>query len=183
MQDDNILVSRFQNKDFKAFDEIFNKYYKPIYYFVFKMLHNSQSAEDVAQDTFVKVFKGLGRVPLEIKLSPWIYKIAYNTCIDYTRKSKNNLEYMENIDYNTELQDDKREDNPEEHFSNKELSLKIQKTMHKLSARYKSVILLRDYNDLSYKEIAVVLELSETAVKSLIHRARLEFQRIFKEMD
>ncbi|OGO77734.1 MAG: hypothetical protein A2Y23_02210 [Clostridiales bacterium GWB2_37_7] len=166
----------------KAFDEIFAKYHKPIYYYIYKMVSSCEAAEDITQDTFVKVYKNLGKVDDSINLSPWIYKIAHNTFIDYTRKNKVRFEPLDNINYESHLLDNIKADNPETSYINMELRNKINRTMMKLNSRYKSVLILRDYNNLSYKEVGMILELKETAVKSLIHRARLEFQKIFKEL-
>ena len=182
MEDDCLLVKRFKSKDLKAFDEIFSKYYKLIYYYIYKMVFSYEAAEDITQDTFVKVFKSLGRAEENSKLSPWIYKIAHNTFIDYTRKNKVSMEFLDNVNYENQLIDSNDLENPEANYVNLELRDKINRTMFKLNSKYKSAIILRDYNNLSYKEIALILDLSETAVKSLIHRARLEFQKIYKEL-
>ncbi|MGB7606467.1 MAG: RNA polymerase sigma factor, partial [Lutisporaceae bacterium] len=134
------------------------------------------------QDTFVKVFKGLSKVETDIKLSPWIYRIAHNACIDHIRKHKITFELLDNVNYENDIKDIKGDDNPEVNYINIELRDKINKVMMRLNNRYKTVLILRDYNDLSYKNIAEILGLSEAGIKSLIHRARLEFQKIFKEM-
>lgn len=181
MEDDSLLVRQFKNKDMKAFDQIFSKYHKSIYYYIYKMAFNAEVAEDITQDTFVKVYKHLNKVDDHVKLSTWIYKIAYNTFIDFTRKNKVTFELIDNVEYDNKAFES-NQDNPEESYMNKELKNKINRTMQKLNNRYKSVLILREYNNLSYKEVASILELSETAVKSLIHRARLEFQKIFKEL-
>ena len=183
MEDELLLIRRFKNKDLTAFDILFSRYHKPIYYFIYKMIHNAEAAEDITQDTFVKVYKGLLRVEDNIKLSPWVYKIAYNAFVDYTRKNKICLELLDNMNYEDAGPDNKHESNPEASYLNKELRDKINRTIDRLNTRHKTALILRDYNNLSYKEVALVLELSETAVKSLIHRARLEFQKIFKELE
>jgi RNA polymerase sigma-70 factor (ECF subfamily) len=181
LDQDSLLVKRFKAKDLKAFDEIFALYNKQIYYYIYKLTSCSSTAEDITQDTFVKVYKGLSNTKEDIKLAPWIYRIAYNTFIDYTRRNKIKLEYLDGLDYD-DSQFKSSSGNPEESYMNTELRSKINKTMNKLNYRYKSILILRDYNNLSYKEIALVMDLTEAAVKSLIHRARLEFQRIFKEL-
>lgn len=177
-----MLVRRFKGKDLQAFDEIFTIYYKPIYFFIYKMVYNVDTAEDITQDTFVKVFKGLSKVETDIKLSPWIYRIAHNACIDHIRKHKITFELLDNVNYENDIKDIKGDDNPEVNYINIELRDKINKVMMRLNNRYKTVLILRDYNDLSYKNIAEILGLSEAGIKSLIHRARQEFQKIFKEM-
>jgi RNA polymerase sigma-70 factor (ECF subfamily) len=182
LSEDYELIKRFKNKDLKAFDEIFTRFHKPIYFFVYKMVHNTDTAEDIIQDTFVKVYKGLSKADDNIRLSPWIYRIAHNACVDYIRKHKTSYELLDNVNYEEEAQDSRGEDNPETNYLNIELRNKINKTMSKLNNRYKTILILRDYNDLPYKDIGQILGLSEAAVKSLIHRARLEFQKTFKEL-
>lgn len=183
MFEDDVLVKHFKSRDLKAFDDIFSKYYKPIYYFIYKMVHNTDTAEDITQETFVKVYKGLSKVEDNIKLSPWIYRIAHNACIDYIRKHKASFELIDNVNYEEDIQDRRSSDDPEANYLNAELRNKINMTMMKLNSRYKTVLILRDYNDLAYKDIGQILGLTEAAVKSLIHRARLEFQKIFKELN
>ncbi len=177
-----MLVKRFKGKDLKAFDEIFTIYYKPIYFFIYKMVYNADTAEDITQDTFVKIYKGLSKVDTDIKLSPWIYRIAHNACIDYIRKHKITFELIDNVNYENDIKEVKWDNNPEANYLNTELRDKINKVIMRLNDRYKTVIILRDYNDLPYKDIAEILNLSEAGIKSLIHRARLEFQKLFKEM-
>ncbi len=178
MSEEIRLVSRFKNKDMGAFDEIFTRFYKPIYYYVFKMVYSTETAEDIAQDTFIKVYKNLANIDEQIKLSSWIYKIAHNSCIDYLRKNKISFELIDNISYT-----DKEENEPENKYLNKELYSKIRAAMLKINSKYRAVLILRDYNGLSYKEISVILGCSEAAVKSLIHRARQDFQKIYKGVD
>ncbi len=178
MEEDIKLVSRFKNKDMAAYDEIFSKYYKPVSYYIFKMVYNKEIAEDITQDTFIKVYKALGNVDDNVRLSSWIYRIAHNACIDYIRKNKSTLELLDNA---KEICDLNR--GPEQQFMNKELHDKIVRVMGKINSRYRSVLILRDYNDLSYKDISIVLKCSESAIKSLIHRARLEFQKVFEAVD
>lgn len=177
VEEDIKLVKRFKDKDQTAFDIIFSKYYKQIYYFLYKMVYSTEVAEDIAQDTFIKVFKNLRGVDEKIKLSSWIYKIAHNTCIDYLRKNKVSFELIDNIKY-----EDIKENEPENNYMNKELHNRIIKVMLKLSRKYRTVLVLRDYNKLSYREISIILGCSESAVKSLIHRARQEFQKVFQEV-
>lgn len=183
MEDEALLIKKLKSKDLAAFDILFAKYYKPIYYFIYKMIQNTEIAEDITQDTFVKVYKNLMRLDENLKFSPWIYKIAYNTFVDYKRKYKVNFELLDNVHYENSNQDMQNENNPEESILNKELRDKINRAFGKVNTRYRTALILRDYNKLSYKEVAEVLELSEAAVKSLIHRARLEFQKIFKELE
>lgn len=178
MSEDIELVKRFKKRDIHAFDDIFSKYYKPVYYFIYKMIYNKTAADDIAQDTFLKVFKSLKDTNEQVKLSTWIYRIAHNTCIDYMRKNRTSLEMIDNVDYeDTPLHD------PETCFLNAETKDRIKNVMHRINSRYRMILILRDYNDLSYREIADVLKLSESCVKSLIYRARQEFQRLYGEVE
>ena len=175
---DRELVLRFKDGDISSFDEIYDKYNKAVYFYLLKMTHEESAAEDVLQDAFIKVYKGLREVDQSVHLQAWIYKIAHNACMDYFRRNKRKTELLEAL----LLEGDSR-DMPEDRLLNIELGDKIKKVMSKLNPRHKSVLILKDYNDLSYAEIARIMNITDSAVKSLIYRARQEFQKLYREVD
>lgn len=171
------LVRHFKNGDTDAFDVIYASYYKPIYYYINKMVNDKTLADDLTQETLIKVLGGLKDADEEKNLSPWIFRIAHNTCVDYLRKNRVNFELIDNINcYDTET------NSPEYHFLNKEKQNKIKEVLLRISGKYQTALLLRDFNDLSYREIASLLKLNESTVKTLIHRARQQFQKAYAEV-
>ncbi|KUO71420.1 MAG: hypothetical protein APF77_13475 [Clostridia bacterium BRH_c25] len=170
------LVRHFKNGDTDAFDVIYISYYKPVYYYINKLVNDKALADDLTQETLIKVLAGLKDADEEKKLSPWIYRIAHNTCVDYLRKNRVSFELIDNINYY-----DTEGNSPEYHFLNREKQDKIKEALLRISRKYQRALLLRDYKNLSYREIASLLKLNEATVKTLIHRARQQFQKEYAE--
>lgn len=158
------------------FISIYEGYYKSIYSYINKTVNNNTLAEDLTQETFIKVFGGLKDFDEDKKLAPWIYRIAYNTCIDYYRQNKTTFELIDNI-----ICYDKEDNSPENIILNKEKQNVIKGILLKMNQKYRTAIILRDFNNLTYKEVATTLKLNEAAAKTLIHRGRKQFQRAYSE--
>lgn len=171
------LVRHFKNGDTDAFDAIYASYYKPVYYYINRLVNDKTLADDLTQETLIKVLGGLKDADEEKNLSPWVFRIAHNTCVDYHRKNRVNFELIDNINcYDTES------NSPEYSLLNREKQEMIKKAFNSIKKKYKTPLLLRDFRNLSYKEIASVLELSESTVKTLISRARQQFQKAYAEV-
>lgn len=160
----------------ELFINIYKAYYKPVCFYIIKMVKDRILAEDLAQETFIKIFNGLEAFDQERRLDPWVYRIAHNTCMDYIRKNHVDHELINEI-----IQEDSADNSPEHILLNREKGNKISEALQKLGNKYRTPLLLRDFNQLSYKEIASILKLSEQSVKTQIHRARQRFQNIYTE--
>ena len=172
---ESIRSGKYRN--FDAFEIIYANYFKPIYFYINKTVNNDRTlAEDLTQETFIKVLGGLKDFNNEKKLAPWIFRIAHNTCMDYYRLRRMNLELIDNV-----ICYDKESNSPEYSILNKEKQNVLNEVLFKMSQRYRRAILLRDYNNLTYKEIATALKLNEMAVKNMIHRARKQFKKAYLE--
>jgi RNA polymerase sigma-70 factor (ECF subfamily) len=177
MIDDAELVTLLKNGAADAFDEVFRSYYKPIYMYVNRLVNDRALADDLTQEVLIKILRGLKGVDENKKLSPWIFRIAHNTCIDYYRKNKVGFELLDNINCN-----DSEINCPENIVLNKEMHNKIKEVLLKISQKYQEVLLLRVYKDLTYKEIASQLKLKESTVKTWIYKGRQQFQKMFAEV-
>jgi len=155
-------------------------YKDKIYHLGYRMLGNSGEAEDVVQDTFLRVYTNLDRYDENQKFSTWIYRIATNLCIDRLRKRKPNYSLDaempdgEGADWYSMLPSD--QDTPEEETVLSETQHQIRKAIDTLPEKYKSVVILRYLHDLSLQEIGDVLKMPVTTVKTRVHRGR-EFLR------
>lgn len=89
--DDNILIESIENGDTKAYAQLVDRYKDLVYTLALRMLKHREEAEEVAQDTFIKVFKSLNKFKGDSKFSTWIYKVTYNTCLDRIKKNKKYL--------------------------------------------------------------------------------------------
>lgn len=177
---DTRLVKLARKGDHRAFAEIVSLYKDKLYHLACRMTGNRQEAEDVVQDTFLRVFKNLDSFDENQKFSTWIYRIATNQCIDRLRKKRKvysldaETSDHEGIDGYAMLPCDDR--TPESELLLSETQRLIQQAMETLPPKYKSVMILRYMQDLSLQEISEVLDMPVTTVKTRVHRGR-EFLR------
>jgi RNA polymerase sigma factor (sigma-70 family) len=182
-QRDFILVQRATSGDQRAFAELMDRYRDAIYYMLLKMVNNASDAEDLTIEAFGKAFKNITQYAPNYAFSTWLFKIATNNCIDFIRKKKAN---HVSLDHNDEEHEKASMDiqapvmDPEESLIN-EQKIKLMRTVvSKLKPRYRKLIELRYFNELSYEEIAVELELPIGTVKAQLFRARELLYNILK---
>jgi RNA polymerase sigma-70 factor, ECF subfamily len=169
------LIIRFKDGDLSAFEDLVRKNEDRIYNLCRYMLHDTQDAQDAAQDTFIKAYKGLKDFRPEAALSTWLYRIAVNTCLDHQKKARHDP--LSGDVSSEELLSS--ESSPEDKYQSKKAAEAIRKALPKLSEKLRSVIVLREIEELSYEEIALVLDSSVGTVKSRIARARDELRILF----
>ncbi|MGD9678192.1 MAG: RNA polymerase sigma factor SigW [Vulcanibacillus sp.] len=189
---DNILLEKIILGDSLAFTELINKYKDKIYYLGYRMLGNKEEAEDICQETFIRVYSNLNKYDSKHKFSTWVYKIATNLCIDRIRKNKQKIYSLDN-NYNSEdelngyskLPDKKIM--PEDQLILDEKNYYIQQSFNNLPVKYRTIMILRYIDELPLQEICNIVELPLTTVKTRLHRGR-EYMRkslldndIFKE--
>jgi len=156
--------------------KIYQDYYNATCSYIERIVNDHALAEDLTQETFIKIMTRLKDFDESKKPAPWIFRIAHNTCIDYFRCNKTTFELVdENVCY------DKESNQPENIILNKEKSIVIRDVLLKMSQKYRTAILLRDINDLSYKEVASALKLNEATVKTLIRRGRQHFKKAYSK--
>lgn len=177
MIEDAVLVKLFKDGISDAFNEIYIQYYKSVYNYINKMMKDTALADDLTQETLIKVLGGLMDADEKRSLSPWIFRIAHNTCVDYHRKNRASYELIEDIGYNGLAGS-----SPEHILLNKEKQLKVREALSMIGQKYRTVLLLRACKDLSYREIAVQLNINESTVKTLIHRGRQQLQKVYAEV-
>ncbi len=177
MIEDAVLVKLFKAGIPDAFNEIFSQYYKAIYDYINRIIKDATLADDLTQETLIKVLGGLMEVDEKRSLSPWIFRIAHNTCMDFFRKNRVSYELMEDIGYS-----DLEGSSPEHILLNREKQLKVREALSMIGQKYRIVLLLRAWQDLSYKEIAAQLKMNESTVKTMIHRGRQQFQKVYTEV-
>lgn len=170
------LAQLSRNGDRRAFEELVDMYKDKIYHLAYRMLGQSAEAEDVVQETFLRVYMNLDRYDENQKFSTWIYRIGTNLCIDRLRKRKPNYSLDaempdgEGSDWYSMLPSD--QDTPEEELVLSEMQQQIRKAIDTLPEKYKSVVILRYLHDMSLQEIGDVLKMPVTTVKTRVHRGR-----------
>ena len=169
----------------EAFREIVRRYERPIFSLLYRMVRDRALAEDLAQETFIKVLNGLRSYRPEYKFSSWIFKVANNAAIDHLRRrSIDTLSLDGAPDARTpeEMQasalqlGDQRQESPLQELESRELGGQIDRAIARLRPEYRACILLRHVEGYAYEEIAQILDLPLGTVKTYIHRARNELR-------
>lgn len=165
--------------DSHEFSKLVDQYKNVVFTVALRMLKNREEAEEVAQDTFVKVFKSLKRFKGDSKLSTWIYRIAYNTCLD--RLKKNNRE-KQNISVDEmEGFEIKSMDNALEHMVSSERADLIKSCVQKLSPKDAALLTLFYFEEKNLNELGSILDMNGNAVKVGLFRARGRLANILKQ--
>lgn len=170
------LVSRAKDGDQKAYAELMQRYKDSIYFMALKMVNNKDDAMDLTVETFAKAFENLDKYKPEYAFSTWLFRISTNNSIDFIRKKRLNVISLDTLF--EEEGDDKylqvRAEglNPEEISIRKQESEKLKNMVEQLPLRYRSLIVLRYYDELSYEEIAQQMDIPLGTVKAQLFRAR-----------
>lgn len=172
--DDTDLISRFNSGEVSAFEELVVKYQDMIYNLCRYMLRNVHDAEDAAQDVFFKAYRNLKDFKPEASFYTWLYRIGINTCLDYRRKSFSASSFLQALSGGITSPSDQSlfDTTPEKLHELNETRKSIEFALTKMPEKLRAVIVLREIEELSYEEIAEVLEISMGTVKSRISRAR-----------
>lgn len=178
---DRLLVDRFKKGDQTAFDEMVTRYWDRIYGMVNQLLRNTQDAEEVTQDAFIRAHRGLVNFRGESAFSTWLYQIATNLARNrywywWRRKRDQTISFDQPVSADNEstfadIFPDELE-TPEDATVTQELVSRIAECMEKLSPKHREILILRNVKNQSYEEIAEILHISVGTVKSRIARAR-----------
>jgi RNA polymerase sigma factor (sigma-70 family) len=175
---DVALVERALGNDQKAFEKLMNKYRESIYFLVLKMVRNTDDADDVMIEVFSKAFTNLHQYVPNYAFSTWLYKIASNHCIDFIRKQKKKLvsidqgfDALDSEDhYTIQLEADSY--SPFEIVDREQRAQIIKKYVSSLKPRYRQLVEMRYFDEMSYQEISEELGLPVGTVKAQLFRSR-----------
>ena len=185
-QEDLELVKlAVEQKDQQAFGKLMDRYRDSIYFMVLKMVHNRDDAEDLTIESFGKAFNRIEKYDPKYAFSTWLFKIATNNCIDFIRKKRletTSIDAPIGGDEGDELTIDIKSEqlNPEEKYIKKQRAISVRGNIEKLDDKYRTLIELRYYKELSYEEIAQELDIPLGTVKAQLYRAK---ELLFKLMN
>ena len=175
-KNDFYLVEKAREGNQKAYADLMHRYKDSIYFMVLKMVNNKEDAMDLTVETFAKAFEKLDKYQPDFAFSTWLFRVATNNCIDFIRKKKLNTMSIH------QMTDDDGEEkpfeikadvlNPEETSIKKQQSEELRVLIENLPPRYRNLITLRYFDELSYEEIAEQLDLPLGTVKAQLFRAR-----------
>jgi RNA polymerase sigma-70 factor (ECF subfamily) len=182
------LVARAQGGDLKSYDALITRHRGKIFAMIRNMIHQEADAWDLSQEVFIKAWQALPRFEAKARFSTWLYRIAHNVVYDFTRKRK--IESAGEL--NDEIFNSDRIDPaavatpgtaqaPDESMAHGELRAKIEAALGKISAEHREVVILKDVQGLSYKEIADAMDCTLGTVMSRLFYARQKLQALLKD--
>jgi RNA polymerase sigma-70 factor (ECF subfamily) len=161
---DQALVARCRSGDLQALEALVVEYQKPVYNAAYRILGNRDDAADATQATFLKAFENLDSYDPQYKFFSWIYRIAINESINQSKR----IRKQEPLDEGEPT----TEPGPDDEVATDHLAREIQDGLMALSEDYRTVIVLRHFSDLSYRQISDILRIPEKTVKSRLYSAR-----------
>jgi len=174
------LVRAYRNGDIRAFEELHRRYVASIYRLVRRKLGDALLAEDIAQETFMKALKMMDRVDDSFNFGGWVHTVARNLCFDELRRRQRDLRAEgsdeDDDEFLANLPSTSRSFDPVDVQESNETRRRVWSVAQRLPEKYRLVLTLRELQDLSYRQIARTLKMSESAVETLLYRARLRFK-------
>lgn len=161
------IIQLCLNGDKDCFSELVSRYKNLVYSIILRMITDSEEANDLAQEVFIKIYKNLGKYFPDFKFSTWIIRITTNHVIDYRRKKRQETVSIDDVDY--ELSSN---ESPEEAYIQKEQKKSLESLVNQLPEMYKVPIVLYHQQGLSYQEISQVTDEPLSKVKNRIFRGR-----------
>ncbi|UCD16790.1 MAG: sigma-70 family RNA polymerase sigma factor [Candidatus Zixiibacteriota bacterium] len=168
----NSLINRILAGDAGAFKQLVENHQRLVSHIVFRMVANRQDQEDLCQDVFVKVYRNLKRFRFESKLSTWIAKIAYNTCVSHLEKKKIPLVEETAIDFEDPAEESDRSKEPDRVAEARDISRHLRREINNLPLHYRTALTLYHLDAMSYAEVADIMGKPEGTVKSHLFRGR-----------
>lgn len=175
-EEDKELYKKFLDGNNDAFGILMNKYKNNLIYFIFKYVKNKDISEDIFQEVVLYILSKKEVYNFEFSFKTFIYTIAKSRALNYLKKEKKQINYESNFE-NIAVEENLLEDIV---FS-KERQEKLKKVISKMSEDYQMVIYLAIIEDLSYKEVAKIMDKSESKIKNLLHRARIKLRKLLIE--
>jgi RNA polymerase sigma-70 factor (ECF subfamily) len=180
--EESVLLDRFRRGDKRVFMEIVSLYKDRVYSMAFRILGDPETAEECAQDIFLRVYQSLPRFEGRSSLSTWIYRVSYNLSLDYARKeSRRKSRKTVSIDQSEAvICRAERRDEPESSALNAEQSVMIQKALSQLDPEQRELVVLCDIEGKGYDDIAAITGIPLGTVKSRIFRGRGKLRELLR---
>ena len=181
-REEEAIIQRVLSGETEAFEALVLANQRKVYNLCLRMTGNPEDAEDLAQEAFVKAYQNLGSFKGESGFGPWLYRLASNVCIDHLRREKrrekSSLTYLDESGTAAEIELPDERFSPETSLERRQTEEHVQRGLSALTPEHRRILILREFSELSYDEIADALGLSAGTVKSRISRARLALSKI-----
>jgi len=179
--DEAKLARKAKEGDMNAFESLIKKYQQTIYYLCRRLTGAHQSADDIAQETFIKAYFALATFDENLALYPWLRKIAVNTALNYIKSRKKEKPLGDGEFRLASANFQAGQESPQHYVEREELEEKFRQALETLPPDQKSVFVLRFYESQSYEEIARTLQLAPGTVMSRLNRARRKLKALLAD--
>ncbi|WP_375584085.1 RNA polymerase sigma factor [Cyclobacterium xiamenense] len=177
LEDFELIDKAVREKDQQAYASLMKRYKKAVYFMILKMIRDADDAEDLTMEAFAKAFRNLHKFKKDYTFSTWLFRIATNNTIDFIRKKKLKTMSLNNTmtddggnSVTIDIEDD--ENNPQDEYIKSQRKEMVRIFVSKLPAKYRKLVKLRYFDELSYDEIAEELGKPLGTVKAQLHRSR-----------
>jgi RNA polymerase sigma factor (sigma-70 family) len=177
LEDFDLIDQAVEGKEQQAYAALMKRYKKAVYFMILKMIRDTDDAEDLTMEAFAKAFRNLHKFKKDYTFSTWLFRIATNNTIDFIRKKK-----LKTMSLNTSMSDEggnsvnidveDDDNNPQDEYIRSQRIEMVRIFVDKLPAKYRKLVQLRYFDELSYEEIAQELEKPLGTVKAQLHRSR-----------
>jgi len=172
---DNELVERFLSGDSTAFDELVIRHQRQVFATAYRMVRNAETAEEIVQETFLRAFKGVRSFRRKAGFNTWLYRIAMNVCYDELKRHQKGVELGSDF---PDTADDKTVNPPHEEMAKEERKAWLERQIELLPFKQKSALVLRVFQDMSFKEIARTLGCSTVSARVNYRHAILKLKNV-----
>ncbi len=181
--DDRRLIKESLNGRSAAFGVLVRRHQDRLYNTVFRLLGNAEDAQDVIQESFISAYQSLNSFKGDSLFFTWLYRIAMNAAISLKRKKKSavSLDSGSKLDLVIDPLDQSVDNQPGDALQRQEDEARLQEALDRLSTEHRTVVVLKDIDDLKYEEIAEILDVPVGTVRSRLHRARLELRDLLEQ--
>ena len=176
------LIARCQAGEPSAFDELVDRYYRPLYRLAYRFLGNGDDAADVVQDALVRAFRNVDRFRAEGKVRNWLYTIVANRALSYRRRRRETAS-LDDEEQSWHLEAPGEESDPAGYAASRARMRALREALGTLPRRQRAAIVLFGFQGLSLRETAEIMQCAEGTVKSSLHRARARLQRSLEAFD
>lgn len=180
-ESDEQLIERIVQGEQEAFQILVNRHKNYIFTLLYRELNHRETAEDLAQDVFVKIFRSVSQFRGEAKFTTWLYRMTMNILLDYRRAQKRRplTTIMDSI---RTWFTDQRDEKPEERVLALEQQQQVHQILHRMSEKYRIVLELYHLQQFSYQEMAAILDVPVRTIETRLYRAKQQFERLWMEV-
>ena len=176
MMDDQVIIKKVLAGDKSAFAEIIQIYKNPLYATILRMTYDTQLAQDLVQESFIKIYEQLAHYKATGSFKSWLYRVAINHCVDELRKKQ--------YQYKSEPIEDEQlveKNHPEVVYLKRERERQLERLLSQLPEQERMILLLRYNNECTYEEISELLRISVSDVRNKLHRSKKKMRQQVKE--